>query len=298
MHNPFRAPGETASIASSSHASTNSYSEPLGRPSPYPSSPQRNSSSNIPGAERDVPDSDSSGSSRGPSPASRRSPPSAAELQAALRGESPPPYTATANVGQGETSIEFGPRRPFTQAQPRLMPPAVAPWQRAQPSDWQTITSEWLGYPGRVQRQAIGATYQYAPPPPQHPTLPNRTPSTSRPVPPLPPLQPASDFARDFYAAGADDSGILGGGSAQYSPAPTPLGGAPYAAPPGPPPDSSLSGTPPRPSSGNNSPGDSPDDGRPTSKPVPGHPLMNSGKVLVYPSGYECTKCTSRILVH
>ena len=36
-----------------------------------------------------------------------------------------------------------------------------------------------------------------------------------------------------------------------------------------------------------------PDDGRPTRTPVPGHPLLNNGKTLVYPAGYECNKCLS-----
>jgi hypothetical protein len=34
-----------------------------------------------------------------------------------------------------------------------------------------------------------------------------------------------------------------------------------------------------------------PGDGRPTRTPVPGHPLLNNGRTLVYPAGYECRKC-------
>lgn len=31
--------------------------------------------------------------------------------------------------------------------------------------------------------------------------------------------------------------------------------------------------------------------GRPTSMPVPGRPLLNVGRLLVYPVGYERPKC-------
>ncbi|KIK67861.1 hypothetical protein GYMLUDRAFT_796932 [Collybiopsis luxurians FD-317 M1] len=55
-----------------------------------------------------------------------------------------------------------------------------------------------------------------------------------------------------------------------------------YAPPPGPPPPS---GSPPSHATAPD------DDGRPTRTPVPGHPLLNQGRILVYPSGYECEKC-------
>ncbi|KAF9517122.1 hypothetical protein BS47DRAFT_570625 [Hydnum rufescens UP504] len=45
---------------------------------------------------------------------------------------------------------------------------------------------------------------------------------------------------------------------------------------------------PPPPPSG---PGGIPDDGKPTSMPVPGHPLLNNGRVLIYPPNYMCSKC-------
>lgn len=32
-------------------------------------------------------------------------------------------------------------------------------------------------------------------------------------------------------------------------------------------------------------------DASPTNVPVPVHPLINQGMILVYPRGYECTKC-------
>lgn len=67
-----------------------------------------------------------------------------------------------------------------------------------------------------------------------------------------------SDFARDFYAAGGS-------------------------------PSRSVESLPqPRQPQAQNS---IPDDGRPTRTPVPGRPLLNNGKTLVYPAGYECHKC-------
>lgn len=38
-------------------------------------------------------------------------------------------------------------------------------------------------------------------------------------------------------------------------------------------------------------------DGRPTTRPVSGHPLLNSGRLLVYPRGYTCPKCARSIHV-
>lgn len=79
-------------------------------------------------------------------------------------------------------------------------------------------------------------------------------------------LQPPgglSDFARDFYAAGHRPSRSLGSPPIQ------------------PPPE--------QPRTQNQIA----DDGRPTRTPVPGHPLLNNGKTLVYPFGYECSKCLS-----
>lgn len=72
-----------------------------------------------------------------------------------------------------------------------------------------------------------------------------------------------SDFAREFYAAGAGVSR-----SAEDLP----------------------QRPPPRHLQTQNS---IPDDGKPTRTPVPGHPLLNNGRTLVYPAGYECDKCLS-----
>ncbi|GJE93197.1 hypothetical protein PsYK624_093560 [Phanerochaete sordida] len=240
-------------------------------------------------------------------------PPPDNDLRELLRGESPPPYTPAPDVRQGETTVELGPRRPFQQApQPaRFVPPLSPPWQRSQPrAQPQWPPAAWTQYPGgstgSLARTATGSTYRrtaVAPPPPPRAPTQHRTGGSFAAPPPAPP-QPASDFARDFYAAGADDAGLLGGSSAQYAPPPSsqyaPPPGAPpqspYAPPPGPPPGHEANGrpeTPPRPANGASPQSDTPDDGRPTMKPVPGHPLMNNGRVLVYPQGYECPKCNN-----
>lgn len=222
------------------------------------------------------------------------------DLQELLRGESPPPYTPAPDIHHGETTVELGPRRPFGQAQTpsRAVPPLSSPWQRP-PAQAQWPPASWSQFPGGVSRTATGSSYRrtvVAPPaPPQHPLSPTHHRTGGSFASPAPP--PASDFARDFYAAGADDGGILGGPSSQYAPPPPPppaTSPPQFAPPPGPPPGHSPDGsTPAPPANGSGAQSNIPDDGRPTIRPVPGHPLMNNGRVLVYPQGYECSKCNN-----
>lgn len=105
-----------------------------------------------------------------------------------------------------------------------------------------------------------GRPYQRAPPQQYRPSQVLRRQNRSGPPGEL------SDFARDFYAAGDRESR-----SAESL-------------------SQSLPRSPPRHPQSQNS---IPDDGRPTRTPVPGHPLLNNGKTLVYPAGYECSKCMS-----
>jgi len=96
------------------------------------------------------------------------------------------------------------------------------------------------------------------------PTRPfQRPPQQPPPQPPRQAPSDLSDFARDFYIAGDGASR-----SAEDLPRRPPLR---------------------QPETQNSTP----DDGRPTRTPVPGHPLLNNGKTLVYPAGYECEKCLS-----
>ncbi|KAJ6590383.1 hypothetical protein B0H10DRAFT_1961066 [Mycena sp. CBHHK59/15] len=217
--------------------------------------------------------------------------------------EAPPAYTPGPDVYQGETTVEYGPSRPFQPAPPPLLQqqstgytpppqhPAWAPQPQPQPQQqqypyappslqslWTQLTGSittnliqprapsWSAYPGRQQ---------YAPPrapPPLPPPRPSTTPPTTH----------VSEFARDFYASPSVPSEGL---PADADPGPN----AGYPPPPvrfNPPPDPPPTGVP---SQGSGVP----DDGRPTSTPVPGHPLLRYGCMLVYPAHHECHKCNN-----
>lgn len=182
----------------------------------------------------------------------------------------PPAYTPAPDVYEGETTLELGPRRPFQQT-PTYLPPPGRPLQSPYLSDAQRAAST------RIRPSATGSHLI----PPRHPYL-SRSASSSRidqrSIIPDSPSAPVSDFARDFYTAGADTS-LLNGASTQ---------------------DENGSGSlstraPPHQYTQSASNLSSlPDDGRPTERPTPGHPLLRNGKVLVYPTGYECRKCQCR----
>ncbi|KAJ7728511.1 hypothetical protein B0H16DRAFT_1665496 [Mycena metata] len=205
------------------------------------------------------------------------SPPSAPHPAdpAGLTEEAPPAYTTRPDVYQGESTVEFGPSRPF---QPAPRPPQNSPQTQASaspaPSLWQQLTGQMSGmsiqsapppsssgwstaYPGR-QQQSPPQMHVQPPPQPQRP----------------PPTTHLSEFARDFYATTnvppsgfSDVSGARGAGASApgYPPPPS-----------APPPGAGV-----------------PDDGRPTTMPVPGHPLLHEGKLLVYPPHHECYKCNN-----
>lgn len=190
-----------------------------------------------------------------------------------LSEELPPAYTPSPNVYEGEATLEVGPRRPFQQ-------PAPVPPQHTShfpPPSWgvspQPTAGSWSSFPGQ-QPQPVVSQYTAAYAPPARPSS-------------TPPAH-ASDFARDFYAAGAGDSGLYGGESSQYqhenSGASSSSSGR-YAPPPGEPPSRSGKSSASPASNGVSN------DGRPTERPVPGHPLLRHGKTLVYPQGFECQKC-------
>ncbi|KAJ7591377.1 hypothetical protein C8J56DRAFT_935348 [Mycena floridula] len=124
-----------------------------------------------------------------------------------------------------------------------------------QDATFNTSLPQNQSYPGPSQNYGPNhGGHGYAGPSPSYPA-----PNQSHHAP-----SPSSDFARDFYAAGEE-----------FVLPPDRPSGQQYAPPPGQPP------APKQPES----------DGKPTAKPVPGHPLMNAGRVLVYPEGFECPKC-------
>jgi hypothetical protein len=232
-----------------------------------------------------------------------------------LDAEAPPAYTPAADVHQGESTLEVGPRRPFQQvpAQPRQRPPPqpqqqpyLAPqtewdqyqrhtrqgqWAQSNPSlvSQHSGTAGWTStsYGGSLTpNSAPNSNANLPPPPPRHPHSQNSTPlnsssssSSSRASEP-----PVSDFARDFYAAGGGDaSESQSSNTNRYAP--------PSGAPPPPRPQTSNSNT--NKNKNKASREDIPDDGRPTQVPTPGHPLLLNSKLLVYPVGFECHKCAS-----
>ncbi|KAH0583244.1 hypothetical protein H2248_011123 [Termitomyces sp. 'cryptogamus'] len=191
------------------------------------------------------------------------SPPNAAPSDSgALDEELPPAYTLTPDVQHGESTVQYGPQRPFQAAPPPVQlhsrptlqsTPTPTVQQPHTPSVLQqirnTITSaiddvntgsSWSTYPGRPTSGYEVGSSTNAPP------LPPRPASTS----------PVSDFARDFYAAGP--------GSADSQ--------QPHAS-------TSASASPPISSVA------------PTTTPTPGRVLLRDGKMLVYPKDFLCHKC-------
>jgi hypothetical protein len=169
----------------------------------------------------------------------------------------PPAYSLTPDIGDGETIVERGPRRPFQRApEPSMQPPS----------------------------------------PSLQPPSPSLTPE--------PPLPQMSDFARDFYAAGAEPFP-----PGPPSPTPSLQQQRRFAPPPGPPPSAAPvrrqsryappRGAPPptggssaaSTSSGAGSTSSPARDGPPTTTPTPGRPLLRNGRTLIYPETYLCPKC-------
>ncbi|KAI0630485.1 hypothetical protein C8Q77DRAFT_1062868 [Trametes polyzona] len=285
-YNPFRTPAVTPTPTGASNASQ-AVSSPLHNPSTGDVNQAASSG-------RHTPEPQATDVGRSASPLDR-------SVNDLLTEELPPAYTPAPNVYEGEATLELGPRRPFQNpvpVQPQDHPPWVSPqppnhspWLSPQP----TATSDWAVFPASRHRESANL-YTRPAPPPVHPSHQGLRPS-STPLVPASPSQPLSDFARDFYAAGAGtgmNEGVLGGPSAQYQ-SDTPGASsssatvAQYAPPPGEPPYRATKSGPTSPTG----PGRDqvPDDGRPTEKPVPGHPLLRHGKVLVYPKDYECHKC-------
>ena len=183
-----------------------------------------------------------------------------------LSDELPPAYTPAPDTRQGESTIEYGPRRPFQAPPPHPSPTVIHHSPFIRPTQLQTgqLPTLWSRLTGLAPMPTGSSGWSSISNPQQ--LQPNHTASQStshlqvprRPSPA--PSSPASEFARDFYATGA------GAGESEQM----------YDPPPGPPPSSpSLSASLPQ----------------PTSVPKSGHPLLRDGKLLVYPNGFRCEKC-------
>ncbi|OSX64029.1 hypothetical protein POSPLADRAFT_1054652 [Postia placenta MAD-698-R-SB12] len=257
-HNPFRNKGlspqstGTSSVGTSQSNSSGSSSQDVAgqRHTPPPRTASRSA----------LDDSDASSHTTSyDSPL----PPLPADDLDILTQELPPAYTPAPDVAKGESTIDMGPRRPFQeparlprQQQRQYITPIPSSWRAQQYASTFSL-SGWAQYPGG-QRGARGQ----ANPPPSHPSLhrparPSSAPNSDSDG------QPLSDFAREFYAAGADVPGL----------------------------NAETSGGAAGPGSRRQGSSAAPDDGRPTEQPTPGHPLLRHGKVLQYPAGHECDRC-------
>ncbi|GAA6042298.1 hypothetical protein JCM8097_000625 [Rhodosporidiobolus ruineniae] len=176
--------------------------------------------------------------------------------------DEPPPAYEPTPTAHNEQTLDYGPTRPF---QPPSHPPPQA-----------------------------SSSYSYSPPP--HP--PHSPPTLPPPGVPFwngPNLTPAQTGFSEGPVRPLDQH-------APYSPYPSSSSSSPYAAPPGPPPHHPSTS----PHSGYSSPAGPPPhnapphtDNRagkyaPTERPEPGHPLLNGGKLLVFPAGSKvCSKCSN-----
>lgn len=243
--------------------------------------------------------------------------------------EEPPPYTPSASITSGETTVEVGPARPFqstTQPSPQNGAPQVShrvvssqsfqsrsssslPLHQRSASAVQQLSNSftdivnhlsasvnpqnssnnwgatsarstgpsnnWSSYPGQNPRPPLSnptpVNRHDHVPPPRHPQTSLHPPSSASSTRSLPSMTSHSDFARDFYAAGAGSGENLVTETAFPPPA-------------GPPQSTRQTQS-------------VPNDGRPTSHPQPGHPLLKDGNLLVYTKGFECRRCLCPIFI-
>ena len=315
-HNPFRTPPITPDVTGAGPSSSVN-TPPLSSPQPQ----QNPLTTGEPSASARRPQFE-----RTPSPSTGL----AEELQATTLDETPleppPAYTPSANSYQGEATVELGPRRPFQQA-PYVPPVSQQLTGISQYSSYlspqvtglplqHNPTGAWGQYPGQAVNYNNQPQQNFYTPPPQHIVQQAQTPSPIRVSGSNTGEAPLSDFAIDFYASGSSmpqpgrsSSPVLTEESSVESSRPehyervrpsshsSPGGSAsPYAPPPGPPPSapsSPSSHTPPTgppPTHPSRVPSNN-DDWRPTTSPTPGRPLLNKGRVLLYPPGYNCKKC-------
>ncbi|KAG6852585.1 hypothetical protein H0H87_009691 [Tephrocybe sp. NHM501043] len=217
--------------------------------------------------------------------------------ESGLNEELPPAYTPAPDVQHGETTVQYGPQRPF-QAAPapipvsertsqQFHPPPQRPPQPAihvqspprspgptsllrQLAETVSNVLEEASRPAPSSHSASRSSWSGYPGLQRQHTGRSTSSSASynpsfrrTPPPPLPArpastsTSPTSEFARDFYAAGTGEGQ---GGEASAGSA-------------------SSAGT--QASTSN----------APTASPTPGRPLLRDGKLLVYPKGFMCHKC-------
>lgn len=172
--------------------------------------------------------------------------------------DDPPPYTPTPAFTAGESTLEYGPTS-VSASRPQTTTIRSTSLLRQ-------LTDSFNNFVNQSTHNTWPANSFQRQPSLRPPDLVDPSSSSSPLSPPVATSPIRSTFVHDFYAAGT------GGDIIQPE----------FAPPPGPPPRQAEYII-------QNS---TPDDGRPTTYPAIGHPLLNDGKVLVYPHGYECHKCT------
>ena len=242
--------------------------------------------------------------------------------------EEPPPYTPSASVVSGETTVEVGPSRPFQSTQPSPNPPpngasqvshgrivstpsfpssSSPPSQRRPASAVQQLSNSFndivnhlstlsVNASRAVSAQSTGLSNNWSSYPGQNPVAP----------PPGPPLSnPTSRSTNDLVAPPQHPQSSLHPTSSTSTHSLPSMNRHSdfardfYAAGSGSgenlltetafvPPAGPPPSLPTRQASASQS---VPNDGRPTSQPRPGHPLLKDGNLLVYTKGYECKKC-------
>lgn len=263
----------------------------------------------------------------GPPPSFHSVDPNPNESRAQLEEDLPPAYTPAPVYEQGESTVEYGPNRPYQQP-PQPQPQRVVSPQQTGMSTSSSIPCNHTGGPGLMmqsslpmnsntnsnsllgrfermvdqlaaaaisQQQTGSSNYQsqspYRPPPSQHPSpslRPQATGSSFRSVTP-PPSHPSQPLRRPTLDRPRPQSEFAREFYAAGSESTPAIHVTNEDGP-------SRSYAPPGgmpPRSPVGSPNATPDDGRPTTVPTPGHPLLHEGKMLVYPSGHMCRKCNN-----
>ncbi|EGN96951.1 hypothetical protein SERLA73DRAFT_185206 [Serpula lacrymans var. lacrymans S7.3] len=198
-----------------------------------------------------------------------------------IEEDMPPAYTPSADIHQGESTVDVGPRRPF-------QPPPQHPQQNPN----QHIALQGTGWSQPQQSfQQPPPTISYAPPPTAsrfsgHASYHQRNISLGS-------RRQGGLLSRALTEIVRDVVDVISGVpenrpyQQQQGYVPANAYATPY--PPSTAHRSSssrdLSTRRPQPAS------NVPDDGTPTTTPVPGHPLLRDGMLLVYTHGYICVKC-------
>ena len=224
--------------------------------------------------------------------------------------EEPPPYTPSASINSGETTVELGPARPFQPVQPSPNPSrnaasqvsqgrivsspsipssASLPLQRRPASAVQQLSNSFSDIVNHLGSLSMNSSNNWR----AASTAPSTAPSNSwstypgqNPRVPPPPPNPTPRSPSDFVPPPQHpQSSLHPPPSTSTHSLPSMTSRSDFAR------DFYAAGS----GSGENLLTETapavPNDGRPTSRPQPGHPLLKDGNLLVYTKGFECKKC-------